>query len=171
MPYSAFSVSTRAKIVARYPTIEDMYTMVEELEGVNYSINAERVAGLAVIDDTLRKAARLKDRVSETKRFPDSVILVDSNLPAFQTAIGQMRSALFLKTREKDKGVREGVDLQMSGYSDAQQAFVNGLAAVRSALAIEDNYLTRESFETKFSLAWTGPATGTATGGGGTAAS
>lgn len=165
MPYGHFSVSLRAKLFARYPTIEDMYTLVEELESTNYSINAERVKALDTLDDSLRKGARLKDRVSETTRFPEDLILVDVNLPTFQHALGQIKSALFLKTREKDKNIREGVDLGSPSVNDSQLAFLNGVSGLRTALDVTDNFLTRESFEKKFTLVWAAP--GGAGGGGG----
>jgi len=156
MPYTSWNNTLVRQGRFKYPTYQRFLDMLESLETTDFSLQASRTAALATLNrTTVDDAQRLESYVSINKRFPDSVMLVNIYDSEIIGKLGQIRSALMIRMKDKDERVRDNAPAPSQGqYNDTQLAYSKAIEEIITTMYSGRHVIEQGTFESDNSLSW-----------------
>lgn len=152
--YDVWPMSVKMGVAKRYASPVAFVDMLISLQSIDFSINEQRKTALNQVKQvTETDAQRLSDSVSQTKRFPGTLQVVDLHHAAIARPLMGIRMALMFKDGKKDRGVNpNAVVPQTADYNDSQVAFMNNIDTLLAD--VEKGVVDQTIFETKYGLTW-----------------
>lgn len=126
--------------------VEHLAEAVRAIRRGNFSIAEQRLQMLTHLN-TLMDAAPY----SQAQRFPHELYVCEAH-GDWMRKLSQLRSALCVKSNNKDEKLRSTVE--PADMSDSLQAFNNSLMGIISQLSSNDGVWDRTSFEAYLGVVW-----------------